>query len=929
IQFGTPAVTAAEPATVTATARLVVTRTGTNLVGGITVRYTTSDDTATAGSDYTGASELITFAAGQTTAFIDIPIHPDALPEGTERFFVTLSDPSPAATLGAATRATVFIADSEQTVAFSRAEYSVGETSAQVVIAVVRGGLPEGTISVHAGVVTGTASPLTDYVAPNMTLTFGPGEIVKNLIVPIRTSAAANPGNRTVVLGLDSPTGGSLGTLDITTLTILDFRPDLVTTSVALPGSTLGGKTLGAPITVKNTGLVASPAFRVGLFLSPDGTAGAGLPGAGELRALIPVTSLAPGASVSLPAALTLEDDLPQGQYFVSAVADFSQVVSEANETNNGRTASTPLRINRNLTKFRAAAASLSQSGCSNPEDEGTVNLTGSFVITSQSGTTASGTADLSGTLNGLPVRYQMLFTLDVADDNTVTTSSLTFPSVTGAFVGTGVGNLNGTFVGRVLSGSITGQVTRAGGASCSFAGTLSANAEPSFLFNVVQIARGGGLGLGGTPTLVTLPIAVDSYMGMFRVLFDQSLPSPDQVLFTGPAGTGLMNSPGQETQDFGNETDYLAPQLDRGNGAPAGAWSVRYKGVTRAFTLPEPDATNRLVVARPTVTVDPSGFLTDVSWDWRDRKTGSLVPALPSFVGEIRIFIDGAGGGNFLYRSPRLDRTATSHTLTSPILWGDANGVLIIYRDTLSGNLYAVEFRKQTTASAQLRKEKTYTSPSFGGTRTEDILNLFYDAPVGTVNHSAPCPPGPSNVTVQGGPFASPTDVCFSSQATFNDGAEPVDIFSIRQTLTGPPPAVGTQFTFTATPISGPAQELIASVRGALPTQEIDITNLSSFSIRDAKLGLAQEVRWTLPPPASAGGFDIAEVQLQGIVNTTGFAQFCHAPQPELLTTATSGIVRLPSTCNGQPVASASICVFINGQEGQVTAACWQFFDP
>jgi hypothetical protein len=139
----------------------------------------------------------------------------------------------------------------------------------------------------------------------------------------------------------------------------------------------------------------------------------------------------------------------------------------------------------------------------------------------------------------------------------------------------------------------------------------------------------------------------------------------------------------------------------------------------------------------------------------------------------------------------------------------------------------------------------------------------------------------------------------------------------------------VGTQFTFTATPISGPAQELIASVRGALPTQEIDITNLSSFSIRDAKLGLAQEVRWTLPPPASAGGFDIAEVQLQGIVNTTGFAQFCHAPQPELLTTATSGIVRLPSTCNGQPVASASICVFINGQEGQVTAACWQFFDP
>jgi subtilisin family serine protease len=927
IQFATPAVTVAEPATVTATARLVVTRTGKNLVGGVTVRYTTSDDTATAPSDYTAASEVISFPAGETTAFIDIPIHPDALQEGTKMFSVTLSDPSPAATLGPASRATVFIVDSQQTVAFARAEYSVGETSTKAVIAVVRDGLPEGTITVHAGVVTGTASPLTDYVAPNATLTFGPGEVVKNLVVPIRLTAAANPGNRTVVLELDSPSDASLGTPSTTTLTILDFRPDLVTTSVTLPGSTLGGKTLGSPITVKNSGLVASPAFRVGLFLSPDGTPDADQPGAGELRALIPIASLAPGSTVTLPGALTLDDDLPQGQYFVSAVADFSQAVPEANETNNGRTASTPLRINRNLTKFRAAAASLSQSGCTNPDDGGTVNLTGSFIITSQSGTTATGTADLSGTLNGFPVRYQMVFTLDVADDNTVTTSSLTFPSVTGAFVGTGVGNLTGMLVGRVLSGNITGQVTRASGESCSFAGTLSANAEPSFLFNVVQLARGGGFGSGATATLGTLPIAVDSYLGMFRVLFDQDLPNPDQVLFTGPAGTGLITSPGQETQNFGSETDYLAAQRERVNGAPAGSWSVRYKGVTRAFTLLEPDAANRLVVPRPTVTVDGSGFLTDVSWEWLDRRTGGPVPALPSFVGELRVFIDGSSGEDFVYRSPRLDRATTSHTLTSPVLWGDVEGVLVIYRDTLSGNLYAVESRKETTATAELRKEKTYTSVSFGGTRTEDILNLFYNAPVGMIDHSTPCPP--SNVTVQGGPFASPTDVCFSSQATFGDGQQPVEIFNIRQPLTGAPPAVGTQFTFTATPVSGPVQQLIASLRAPLPAQEIDITNLSGFSIRDAKLGIAQEVRWTLPPPASAGGFDIAEVQLQGIVNTTGFAQFCHAPQPELPTNATSGTVRLPSTCNGQAVSSASICVFVKGQEGQVTAACWQFFDP
>jgi len=44
--------------------------------GGVTVQYATNDNTATAGSDYTATSGTLTFAEGESTKTISIPILP-------------------------------------------------------------------------------------------------------------------------------------------------------------------------------------------------------------------------------------------------------------------------------------------------------------------------------------------------------------------------------------------------------------------------------------------------------------------------------------------------------------------------------------------------------------------------------------------------------------------------------------------------------------------------------------------------------------------------------------------------------------------------------------------------------------------------------------------------------------------------------------
>ena len=81
-------------------------------VGGETVAWATSAGTATAGSDYTTASGVATFAAGATSATISVTVLGDGAVEPDETFAVTLSNPTGGLTLGTSS-ATVTITNDD------------------------------------------------------------------------------------------------------------------------------------------------------------------------------------------------------------------------------------------------------------------------------------------------------------------------------------------------------------------------------------------------------------------------------------------------------------------------------------------------------------------------------------------------------------------------------------------------------------------------------------------------------------------------------------------------------------------------------------------------------------------------------------------------------------------------------------------------
>jgi len=78
----------------------------------VTVKYDTSDGTATAGSDYTATNGDLTFAPGETSKTISVPVLDDALVEPDETINLKLSNPVNA-TLGAVSSAVITVADDD------------------------------------------------------------------------------------------------------------------------------------------------------------------------------------------------------------------------------------------------------------------------------------------------------------------------------------------------------------------------------------------------------------------------------------------------------------------------------------------------------------------------------------------------------------------------------------------------------------------------------------------------------------------------------------------------------------------------------------------------------------------------------------------------------------------------------------------------
>ena len=202
-------------------ATVTINRTG-NTSSLVSVHFATANGTATAGSDYTAVSQDVSFAAGETSKTVSVPITDAHVIGGSRTVSLALSSPSTGATLTSPSTATLTIVDDDRAVAFSTSAYSVNETGGSATITINRAGPTSGSDTVHFATANGTAKAGSDYKTVSQNVSFAAGETSKTVSIPI-TDAHVVGGSKTASLALSSPSSGTiLGSPSTATLTIVD-----------------------------------------------------------------------------------------------------------------------------------------------------------------------------------------------------------------------------------------------------------------------------------------------------------------------------------------------------------------------------------------------------------------------------------------------------------------------------------------------------------------------------------------------------------------------------------------------------------------------------------------------------------------------------------------------------------------------------------
>ena len=180
----------------------------------VTVTVATTDDTATAGSDYTARSETLTFAAGGATMQqVTVSTINDAVPENAEDLQVLLSN-AVNATIGTAS-ATGTINDDGDVPTVSIMPVTADEGGEFSFIVSVSDS-PIADLTVDVTTTNGTAEAGTDFTALNTTLTFTPGGPTEIAVVVDVTDDADIEGAEDFTVALSNVQGGMLGVASVT-----------------------------------------------------------------------------------------------------------------------------------------------------------------------------------------------------------------------------------------------------------------------------------------------------------------------------------------------------------------------------------------------------------------------------------------------------------------------------------------------------------------------------------------------------------------------------------------------------------------------------------------------------------------------------------------------------------------------------------------
>lgn len=171
---------------------VTVSRIGNSVNSPAQINYSTANDSAVAGEDYTSTSGQLVWAQDEVapTKTFDIPIADNAAGEPNETFNVNIAAEGSEA-IGVASGVVTIIGD--PTVTFNPAVYNVGEDGGSVTIFVTRANVDNEAVSVNYATANGTAIAGEDYTTTNGTLNWGAAEVgTKSFNVPILADADAN-----------------------------------------------------------------------------------------------------------------------------------------------------------------------------------------------------------------------------------------------------------------------------------------------------------------------------------------------------------------------------------------------------------------------------------------------------------------------------------------------------------------------------------------------------------------------------------------------------------------------------------------------------------------------------------------------------------------------------------------------------------------
>ncbi len=238
-----------------------------------TVAYTASGGTATSGSDYPATSGTFSFAAGETSKFIDVVVTDDSLAEGNETFTFALSSPN-GMILGTPSSVDVTIVDNDvPSVTMTTGSTSLNEgDSSQFTVQLSQASAQEVRVNYAF---SGSATLSSDYatnpvLTASGTIIFSPGETSKQYSVSI-TNDTASEGQETFTVTLSAPTNATLGSPNSGAFTIAASDPPTV--EIVSPGNVNEGTNANFVVRLSQA---STQTVTVYWTLSPEGTTTAG-----------------------------------------------------------------------------------------------------------------------------------------------------------------------------------------------------------------------------------------------------------------------------------------------------------------------------------------------------------------------------------------------------------------------------------------------------------------------------------------------------------------------------------------------------------------------------------------------------------------------------------------------------------------------------